>query len=105
MQLNDTEKEGDGDRSLINWKLLMLYFRSRARGVKYAYEAMRFITFAKALYMEKMAHHILHGQFVNEKGGADKVKTNKSILQGMCRNKTLTAVQRSTSAAHGWRKS
>lgn len=28
MQLNDTEKEGDGERSLINWKLLMLYFRS-----------------------------------------------------------------------------
>ena len=29
MQLNDTEKEGDGDRCLMNWKLLMLYFRSR----------------------------------------------------------------------------
>ena len=27
MQLNDTEKEGDGDRSLMNWKVLMLYFR------------------------------------------------------------------------------
>jgi hypothetical protein len=24
MQLNDTEKEGDGERSLRNWKLLML---------------------------------------------------------------------------------
>lgn len=115
MQLNDTEKEGDGDRSLIDWKLLMLYFRSRARGAKYAYEAMRFITFVKALYTEKMAHRILHGQFVNEKGGAGNncandlrmemlVKTNKSILQGMCGNKTLTAVQRSTSAAHGMEK-
>ena len=26
MQLNDTEK-GDGDRCLMNWKVLMLYFR------------------------------------------------------------------------------
>ncbi len=112
MQLNDTEKEGDGERSLINWKLLMLYFRSRSRGAKYAFEAMRFITFVKALYTEKMAHRILHGQFVNEKGGAGNncandlrmemlVKTNKNILRGMCGNKTLTAVQRSTSAAHG----
>lgn len=36
MQLNDTEKEGDGDRSLIiiNWKMLMFYFRCRPRGMK-----------------------------------------------------------------------
>ena len=116
MQLNDTEKEGDGERSLINWKLMMIYFRSRTRGAKYAYEAMRFITFVKALYTERMAHRILHGQFVNEKGGSGNncandlrmemlVKTNKNILQGMCGNKTLTAVQRSTRAAHGLEKS
>ena len=115
MQLNDTEKEGDGERSLINWKLLLLYFRSRSRGAKYAYEAMRFITFVKALYTKKTAHRILHGQFLNEKGGAGNncandlrmemlVKTNKNILQGMCGNKTLKAVQRSTSAAHGLEK-
>lgn len=115
MQLNDTEKEGDGERSLINWKIMMLYFRSRTRGAKYAYEAMRFITFVKALYTERMAHRILHGQFVNEKGGSGNncandlrmemlVKTNKNILQGMCGNKTLTAVQRSTRAAHGLEK-
>ena len=44
MQLNDTEGEGDGEHSLINWKMLLLYFRSRPRGKKYAFEAMRFIT-------------------------------------------------------------
>jgi hypothetical protein len=37
MQLNDTEKEGDGERCLMNWKLLMLYFRARKRGMKYAF--------------------------------------------------------------------
>lgn len=26
INLNDTEKEGDGNRSVINWKILMLYF-------------------------------------------------------------------------------
>lgn len=44
MQLNDTECEGDGGGSLINWKMLLLYFRCHPRGMKYAYEAMRFIT-------------------------------------------------------------
>ena len=34
MQLHDTEKEGDGERNLRNAKLLMLYFRSRPRGMK-----------------------------------------------------------------------
>lgn len=55
MQLNDTEKEGDGERCIMNWKLLMLYFRSRSRGKKYAFEAMRLpvITSVKALYTEK----------------------------------------------------
>lgn len=66
MQLNDTEHEGDGDRSLINWKMLMLYFRCRPRGMKYAYEAMRFITYVKAIYPEKTAHRILHGQGVGK---------------------------------------
>lgn len=110
MQLNDTEKEGDGERSLRNWKMLMLYFRSRARGLKYAFEAMRFITFAKAIYSERMAHRILHGQFVNSKGGQGnnyandlkmehEVNNSKGILKGMCGNKTLKAVQRSSSSS------
>jgi hypothetical protein len=44
MQLNDTEKEGDGERCLRNWKMLMFYFHAGPRGMKYAFEAMRLIT-------------------------------------------------------------
>ena len=112
MQLNDTESEGDGERSLVNWKMLLLYFRSRPRGKKYAFEAMRFITFIKGLYTEKMAHRVLHGQFVNPKGGEGSnypndlkmehlVGDNKVSLRGMCGNKTLKAVQRCSGAAYG----
>lgn len=112
MHLNDTEKEGDGDRCLMNWKLLMLYFRARPRGAKYAFEAMRLITCAKALFTEKMAHRIVHGQFVNLRGGAGnnlandlrmelEVKDNKALLKRMCGNKTLKAVTRCTSSAYG----
>ena len=115
MQLNDTEKEGDGERSIINWKPLMLYFRSRKRGMKYAFEAMRLITSVRALYTEKTAHRIIHGQFVNVRGGPGNnyandlrmemmVKDDKEILKGMCGNKTLKAVERSTSAACGLKK-
>lgn len=114
MQLNDTEKEADGDRSLINWKLLMLYFRCQSMSMKYGYEAMRFITCVKALYSEKLAHRILHGQFVNSKGGQGNncandlkmehsVRQNKAILKGLYVNKTHKAVERCSKAAHGIR--
>jgi len=112
MQLNDTEKEGDGERSIRNMKLLMLYFRSRSRGMKYAYEILRFVTCVKALYTHKTAHKITHGQFVNWKGGAGRnvandlkqehlVKYNKTILKGLAGNKTLKAVERATKASFG----
>ena len=114
-QLNDTENEGDGERSLINWKLLMLYFRSRKNGMKYAHEAMRLITCVKGLYTEQMAHRVIHGQFVNVKGGAGNncandlrmemlIKHYKVILKGMFGNKTLKAVERSSAAAYGLNK-
>ena len=112
MQLNDTEREGDGDRSLINWKMLLLYFRCRPRGMKYAYEAMQFITCVKALYTEKTAHRILHGQFVNPKGGEGNnyandlkmehcIQDNKVSIRGMRAKKTLKAVQRCSASSYG----
>lgn len=112
MQLHDTEKEGDGERNLRNAKLLMLYFRSRPRGMKYAFEMMRFITCVKALYTQKVAHRIIHGQFVNWRGGEGKnvandlkqehfVKGHKTVLKDLVANKTLTAVERATKASCG----
>ena len=112
MQLNDTEKEGDGNRSVLNWKILMLYFRCWPRGMKYAFKVMRFITMTKALYTARMGHRVIHGQFINHKGGAGNnyandlkmehiIKSNKVILKGLCANKILKAVQRRSSAAYG----
>ena len=49
--------------------MLMLFNRSRGRGTKYAFEAMHLITNCRALYTPKMAHRIIHGMFVNPKGG------------------------------------
>ena len=58
-----------------------------------------------------MAHRVLHGQFVNSKGGLGnnyandlkmehKVKNDKGVLKGLCGNKTPQAVQRCTSAGY-----
>ena len=112
MQMNDTEKEGDGERALRNWKLLLLYFRSPPHAKKYAYEAMRVISYSKALFTEKMATRVLQGQFINIKGGKGNnvandlkmehlIKYNKVILHDLCGNKTLKAIQRSSKATHG----
>ena len=94
-----------------NWKLLMLYSRSQRKAKKYAFEAMHFITNCYALFSEKMAHRVIHGQFVNRKGGQGNnyandlkqehiVKANKAVLRGLCGNKTLKAVTRSTKSAY-----
>ena len=105
-----TQCEGDGGRSLINWKMLLLDFRS-----KYAYEAMCFITCIKALYSEKTAHRVLHGQFVSLRGGGGGegknsandlkmehcIQDNKQSMRAMRGNKTLEAVQRSSSSSYG----
>ena len=112
MQLNDTEREGDGSRIIMNWKMLLLYFRSRKKGQKYAFESMRFISHIKALYTEKMAHRAIHGRVVNYLGGDGRnvandlkqkhfVKKNKKLINALGAQKTLTAVNRATGASHG----
>lgn len=111
MQLDDTEREGDGERMMRNWKLLLLFNRSRRRGKKYAFEAMRLITNCRALYTPKMAHRVIHGMFVNPKGGEGNnysndlkqehiVKDHKVTLHDLRGNKTLKAVTRSTSTSY-----
>ena len=76
LQLDDTEREGDGNRMMRNWKVLMLFERAAKRGKKYAFEAMRLITNCRALYSAKMAHRVIHGMFVNPKGGDGKNYAN-----------------------------
>ena len=96
-----------------NWKLLMLFNRSRKRGKKYAIEAMRLITNCRALYTPKLAHRIIHGMIVNPKGGGGGgnnyandlkqehiVKGHKVMLHHLRGNKTLKAVTRLTSTSY-----
>ena len=94
MQMDDTEREGDGERMMRNWKLLMLFNRSRKRGKKCAFEAMRIITNCRALYTSQMAHRII------ELKQEHIVKDHKVTLHDLRENKTLKAVTRSTSTSY-----
>ena len=71
-----------------------------------------FFKCVKALYSEKTAHRVLHGQFVNPRGGEGKnyandlkmehcIQDNKQSMRAMRGNKTLKAVQRSSSSSYG----
>ena len=72
---------------------------------------MHLLTYCRGLLTAKMAHRVIHGQFVNPSGGKGKnyaknlkqehlVKYNKIILHGLCGNKTLKAVTRATQSAY-----
>lgn len=43
------KNEGGGERKLRDAKLLILYFRSKARGMKYTFELIHFLTCVKVL--------------------------------------------------------
>ena len=65
----------------------------------------------KAIYSEKTAHRVLHGQFVNPRGGEGNnyandlkmehcIQDNKVLMRGMRANKTLKAVQRCSGSSY-----
>ena len=68
LQMNDTEKEGDGERAIINSKVLLLLFRSTSMSKKYAFEMLRLISKVKCQLTKQMAARTIHGRFVNWKG-------------------------------------
>ncbi|CAB4010743.1 Hypothetical predicted protein [Paramuricea clavata] len=107
---NTESEQPANDDQFMNYAMYSV--GSRSRSMKYAFEAMRLLTCTKALFTEQMAHRIIHGQFINGKGGSGNnysndlkmetlVKDRKVILKGLCGNKTLKAVQRSTNAVYG----
>ena len=54
LQLNVTEKEGDGERTIINSKVLLLMFRSTTRSKNYTFKMLGLISKVKCQFTEKM---------------------------------------------------
>ena len=69
MQLVDTCIEGDGERSMINQKRLLMYFKSSCSFKNYAIEMFTWIAQIKSLCCEQMAHRLKWRRFVNWNGG------------------------------------
>ncbi len=63
----DAWKEGDGERVLRLWKILMLHFHAE-RKTKYALEALR-LQFQVATLQPYLFHQLIWGRFVNTHGG------------------------------------
>jgi hypothetical protein len=112
MQLIDTCKEGDGERSMINKKRLLMYFKSSSSFQNYSIEMFTSIAQVEALVSEEMAHRLTWGRFVNWHGGAGKNiacdmaqeicnRTSKDVVRGMGANKTRKAMMRASKASAG----
>lgn len=72
MQLIDTCAEGDGERSNINKKKLLLYFKKFSFS-NYSVEMFTSLAQVLAIESEEMAHRITWGRFVNWNGGKGKI--------------------------------
>ena len=112
MQLNDTVHEGDGDRSVINWKYLLWIFYASNKLPKYAIEGMCFLTLVKCLLTRQMSERMTWGRGPNKKG---KIGTNmpndlemehniqdtKTVITSMGANKTEKSVLHGSKSVTG----
>ena len=112
MQLIDTAREGDGERSVRNWKMLTCYFKSRSSHSKYALEGINFISQVRALLSPRKAHEVIWSQFCSTQGGPGHNLScdlrmehfnneMKKATNAMGANKTPKAVQRISQATAG----
>ena len=112
LQMKDATKEGDGNRNLINQKLLLSTFKSLSVYSKYALEMFIAIAQVECLLPPQLAARMKWGYFVNWKGGKGKNveadlaqevsnRLSKKIVQRMGANKTIPNITKVTRAANG----
>lgn len=110
MSMDDTAKEGDIDRLMLNCKYNLPFFFSHSKLSKYFVENMDYVLKAQHLLAPKTQLRILDGSFVNMRGGqghnveADlvqefSVRNRKELVRHLGANKTEKAIKRVTNAA------
>lgn len=104
MEVKDAWSEGDGERMVRCWKLLMPHFKA-AGHTKYALEALRLQIQINATLSPNLAHQVTWNRFVNIRGGLGKNipcdlhnehvnKLLKQIITNMGSNLTEKSLQR-----------
>ena len=70
--MKDTAAEADGNRNLINQKLLLAVFKSIGNYIKYAIDMFVSTAQIECLLTTKLFEEFKWGFFVNYRGGAGK---------------------------------
>lgn len=112
LQMKDTAAEADGERMLINQKLLLSVFNSMGDYSKYAIEMFVSIAQIECMLTQRLSEEFKWGFFVNWRGGdgnnieddlAQEIQNrlSKSIVQRMGPNKTLQSISKVCKATNG----
>ena len=110
MQMNDTAKEGDLNRTIVNLKYCIPFFFSHSRLSKYFVECLDYLRKVCYTLSPQQRLRTLEGSFVNSFGGkgnnveADlrqehSVCNSKELIRQLGANKTESAITRVTGAA------
>ena len=111
-QLKDTAAEADGERNLVNKKLLLSVFKSMGAYSKYALEMFVSIAQIECVLTPRLSEEFKWGFFCNWRGGAgndieDDVAQeisnalSKSVVQRMGPNKTFQSISKVCKATNG----
>jgi hypothetical protein len=112
LQMKDTAREADGERNLVNQKMLLLVFKSLGAYSKYAIEMFVSIAQIECLLTSRLSEQFKWGFFVNWRGGAGKNieddlaqeisnRISKGIVQRMGANKTIQSISKICKAVSG----
>lgn len=112
LQMKDTAAEGDGERNLVNQKLLMSVFKSMGAYSKYAVEMFVSIAQIECLLTPRLSEEFKWGFFVNWRGGAGhnieddaaqeiSNSCSKAVVQRMGPNKTIQSISKVCKATSG----
>ena len=104
MEFRDAWHEGDGERVVHCWKLLLPHFKVAGCN-KYSLEALKLQIHTGFAYSPNLAHQVMWNRFVNVRGGAGNNipcdlfnehinKLLKYIIRNMASNLTESALQR-----------
>lgn len=112
LQMKDTAAEADGERNLVNQKLLLSVFKSMGGYSKYAMEMFVSIAQIECMLTPRLSEEFKWGFFVNWRGGDGKNieddlaqeidnRLSKCIVQRMGPNKTLQSIGKVCKATNG----
>ena len=112
LQMKDVAAEADGERNLVNQKLLMSVFKSMGAYSKYAVEMFVSIVQIECLLTPRLSEEFKWGFFVNWRGGAGhnieddaaqeiSNSCSKAVVQRMGPNKTIQSISKVCKATSG----